>query len=362
MATPNPLGLASNRASALGRMRSGGAWAAQGDALCTMPDTSTQRTCVWPWPASDLALPAAYVQDSNHAWSVTLAPGTVSSLFGPPLDHQSLVVNRTADGGFTWQKADVPGDYPGSTVALSFVDPDHGFIVTSPYMAPLLASSTILATSDGGATWNVVAANIPDNPFLGDALAVSDATTLWVADGTSYSSPLLAVSRDGGKNWTDVRLPGLGTQYSEQAASRSVTFVDPSTGFVTVSTSSNAEVFGTTDGGLTWTRKNMPSRFGVLAGADFTYGLDVADFVDADHWVAAVGTAFQSTADAGKTWQLAANAGLPRGAFVALAFQDATHGFGLFEPYVAPLGTDRYLLYQTENGGDSWEAVDGAQP
>ena len=364
MATPNLSGLAPNRASALGRLRSGGAWAAQGAALCTMPGTSIQTTCQTPWPASDLILPATYVLDAKHAWSVTLAPGTVNPnpSFAPPFDHQRVVVNRTSDGGVTWQKADVPGDYPGSTFALSFVDPEHGFIVTSPYQSLQLPSSTVLATSDGGATWSVVTASIPDNPVLGDALAVSDASTLWVAGGTSYRSPLLAVSRDGGRSWTEVALPGLGAQGSDQLASRSVAFVDSSTGFVTVQTGSDSRVFGTTDGGRNWTRENMPARFGVLDGAYTSNGLDVTDYVDADHWVASVGATFQSTADGGKTWQPAANAGLPRGVFIGLAFQDATHGFGLFQPYQAPLGTDQYMLYGTYNGGDYWWPVDGAQP
>ena len=68
--------------------------------------------------------------------------------------------------------------------------------------------STVLRTSDGGTTWEVTGSL----PGLGSMFAVSDSLTLWagsqpVAGGVGH--PLLDVSRDGGRTWSEAQLPGI---------------------------------------------------------------------------------------------------------------------------------------------------------
>ena len=349
---PDPSAILANaRVSALGRMELGGVWAVQGSSFCQMPDASNE-SCTSPWPSSDTDPPAVFVLDQKHAWTITLTPGSVLQGQGPPYDHLNLVVNRTSDGGVNWKQANVPGDYTFSQFGISFVDPQHGYLIASPHDP---APSTVLATADGGASWSVVATVQLQHGSLGAEFTASDDSTLWAGGQgeAKINHPLLAVSRDSGKTWSEVTLPGLEGVWAGDGAwwmTEPPTFLDPSTGFVTVTdgdsaAASGTEFFGTTDGGRTWTRENM------------RVGFYTADFIDASHWVAANGTTLTFTSDGGRTWQavwpngMAAGAGLPAGTFVALVFLDPNDGFATYRPDGA---ADDYL-YRTSNGGISWE-------
>lgn len=356
--------LAESRASALGRMANGGAWAVQGSNFCTMPDSS-QQSCMWPWPASDTEPPAVFVLDGKHAWSVTLTAGSVLQGDGPPYDHLNIVVNRTTDGGITWKQATVPGDYTFSQFGISFVNPLVGYIIASPDGASGYA--TVLSSHDGGATWTVVAKVTTSNGPLGAQLTTSDATTLWAgAQGEAkINHPLLAVSRDGGKSWSEVTLPGYRGAWGGDGGETfgPPVFVDSSVGFVTVQATAgpatpqvpgDTEVFGTRDGGRTWTHETLPASFQPSSSPITWYGPD--DFIDATNWVVAQGSTLFVTAD-GKTWKSALGQGLPPGSFDKLVFLDPSDGFALFK---ASDGSGTFL-YQTSSGGDEWQPVYGGQ-
>lgn len=368
---PDPSAILANaRVSALGKMELGGVWAVQGSYFCQMPDASNE-TCTSPWPSSDTEPPSVFVLDNMHAWTITLAPGSVLQGQGPPYDHLNIVVNRTSDSGLNWKQATVPGDYTFSQFGISFVDPLHGYLIASPREFSSVA--TVLSTQDGGATWTVVARVSTANGPLGAQLTASDATTLWAgAQGEAkISHPLLAVSRDGGKSWSEVTLPGLAGAWGGDGGETygPPVFVNPSTGFVTVQVApdtptvpTDTEVFGTTDGGRTWARKTMPAGFPSNGSAGPAWS-GVADFIDASHWVAASGTTLTFTSDGGRTWQavwpngMPASAGLPAGTFVGLVFFDPNVGFATYRPDGA---ADNYL-YRTSNGGISWELASTGQ-
>jgi photosystem II stability/assembly factor-like uncharacterized protein len=356
---PDPSAILANaRVSALGRMELGGVWAVQGSSFCQMPDASNE-SCYSPWPGSDTEPPAIFVLDETHAWTITLTAGSVLHGQGPPFDHLNVIVNRIINiSGRTWQQVPVPGDYTDSQLAIAFSDPPVGYIVASPHDS---GPSTVLATEDGGASWNVAATVQLPHGSLGAELTASDDSTLWAGGQSEAKSshPLLAVSRDGGKTWSEVTLPGLEGVWAGDGTwwmTEPPTFLDPSTGFVTVTSGDSAaasgtEVFGTTDGGRTWTRENMP------------VGFYTADFIDASRWVAASGTTLTFTSDGGRTWQavwpngMPASAGLPAGTFVGLVFLDPNDGFATYRPDGA---ADNYL-YRTSNGGISWELASTGQ-
>jgi photosystem II stability/assembly factor-like uncharacterized protein len=358
--------LAGARASQLDRMGTGGAWAVEESSFCTMPNQSHQ-TCDLPWPASDTDTPTIFVLDEKHAWSVTLTPGSVLGGQGPPFDHLNIVVNRTSDGGITWKQANVPGDYTFSQFGISFVDPMVGYIIASPH--EFSSYATVLATRDGGATWAVEATVHMLHGPLGAQLTASDATTLWAGaqPEAKINHPLLAVSRDGGKTWSEVTLPGYQGAWGGDGGETlgPPVFVDSSVGFVTVQASpapnapqvpTDTEVFGTKDGGRTWTHETLPAGFPASgSSAPAWYGPD--DFIDATNWVAAEGSTLFVTAD-GKTWKSALGSGLPQGSFAALVFLDPANGFGLFK---AADGSGTFL-YRTSDGGYEWQPVYGGQP
>lgn len=353
--TPDPsLQLAEASASALGRMRSGGAWMVMGEGFCTIADP-TGDICRTPWPSSDTQPPAVFVLDKKHAWTITLGPGSVIRGQGLPWDHLTAVVNRTVDGGASWQAASVPGDYSNSQLAIAFTDPLAGYLIATPHDGA--SSATVLTTSDGGSSWRVVATVHLHDGSPGAELAASDGSTIWAGAQleATINHPVLAVSRDRGRTWSEVTLPGLAGLWGGDGMIEALgppVFVNPSVGFFTVrGLNSEAQVFGTRDGGRTWTRENMPAGLVLTNPTGYSNGLATVDFIDADRWVAATDSAILSTSDGGKTWTGGKPLGLPAGRFVKLVFLDPENGLGLFQPTD---GTGSYL-YRTWNGGISWQ-------
>jgi hypothetical protein len=334
-------------------MGSGGAWAVQGPEFERIPDAGNSYG-ESPWPASDTEPPAVFVLDKDSAWTVTMTPGSVPFGQDPPYDHLNVVVNRS-QGGVPWKQASVPGDYSNSQLAITFANPLVGYMIASPHDGA--AGSTVLTTRDGGATWSVVARVALQYGGLGAELTASDAETLWAGgQGESKTGhPLLAVSRDSGRTWSEVTLPGLEGQWAGDGSALAVeppVFIDPSVGFFTVLVNGvDPEVFSTTDAGRTWTVANFPAGLNVTVARNALRS--GAAFVDATHWGAAVGSTVQLTSDAGKTWTKSLGLSLPAGRFVKLVFIDASTGYGLFEPAGGP----EYSLYRTSSGGDDWSLV-----
>ena len=87
----------------------------------------------------------------------------------------------TRDGGRTWDR-----QYEGAVdvTALSFPDPDHGWA---------LSAESLLATGDGGQHWEGVEPP-PGRPLRAGALVVQESG--WVVAGTE-----LFVTEDGGRHW-----------------------------------------------------------------------------------------------------------------------------------------------------------------
>jgi photosystem II stability/assembly factor-like uncharacterized protein len=263
----------------------------------------------------DVALPArnAFLTqgttqflDEAHAWTVSLGPGS-TDFTGSTDDIARYVVDRTSDGGRTWKAADVPGNYAGTSASIGFVDDQHGYLLAAAQRHSS-GRSTVLRTDDGGAMWSVAGAG----PWLGSLLAVSDATTIWAAGqeqaGGEFAQPILAVSRDGGRTFEDVTLPGVQGTTEAQCdcyMPEPPVLVDPSTGYLVVvtlaSTPMESRLYRTTDAGLTWT--SIADRTDVEAS-----GLAV---LDSTHLLLARvnPTSVDLSADGGSTWSTASAGG-----------------------------------------------------
>jgi photosystem II stability/assembly factor-like uncharacterized protein len=352
MPPPDPSAvLAGALTSGFGSVRSGGAWWVQGNGfwVATDPMHASGNS---PWPGSDTVPPAVFVLDQKHGWTVTLGSGSLNPYGGQgqDFDHLKAVVNRTTDGGLTWQQAQVPGDYPDSLLTLSFVDQLHGFLMCSGSSPEM--TSTILRTDDGGATWTVVATvgPVPPGANPGGMFTASDASTLWAGaqvEAVGHGHPLLAVSRDAGRTWSDVPLPGNEglaggfDVFMEEAP----VFLDANTGFVNVLNSRGetfSDVFITTDGGRTWTGQHVP------------FDARHVDFLDTSHWLAPGNSSVAVTADGGKTWKTVLDQTIGIGAFVQLEFLNPQNGYGIFEPNGE---RGHYYLYRTDSGGADWVLV-----
>ena len=104
-------------------------------------------------------------------------------------------VFRSDDGGATWQVSATPiRSGPSAGIfALAFRGQQHGFAVGGDFATPTVAPDSLAVTSDGGATWQLVA-DAPNQYRSGAAWVTGQAA---VAVGPSGSDG----SRDGAATW-----------------------------------------------------------------------------------------------------------------------------------------------------------------
>jgi photosystem II stability/assembly factor-like uncharacterized protein len=347
-----------------GATRDGAVWAVQGSYLLTSTDNGvTWRAGSFPSSKGATAFETAYVLDPNHAWALTSDQPT-NGTQSPPLPG---TISRTSDGGKTWKSAPVSGNFDCPRATLSFVTAERGFLLcavpstpgpSGPLAQSLLSakegSGTVLATTDGGATWSVAGSA----PGLSEDFTASDSTTLWSVPDT-ISSELtgaqLYVSRNGGATWSTVDLPGLAsvpanTSVGVQAGP---VFWDASNGAIAVSVDQCCSIdtiaiwfFRTGDDGRSWSvvKEPRPYPLDPLLSDNATVGRA---------WtVMGVGGFFNVTVsgDYGATWVDAGGAGMPGNtAFLSLVMVDSTHGVATV--FAAP-GTRVLML--TSDGGRTW--------
>jgi photosystem II stability/assembly factor-like uncharacterized protein len=253
---------------------------------------------------------------------------------------------KSTDGGSVWTALDSKRAL--TFTSIRFADPLHGFVA---------ANSLVLATKDGGATWDSVASS-------GTAVTCYDAATVLLATYHSISR-----STDSARSWTVAS-----TEVGANGSIESIAFgpgglcaaVGPSGGIVLISNDSgrnwrqvagsldtdkplglhfptadrgylcaaNARVFRSSDSGASWQRLVPP------VATDYN---DVHFTTRNMGWlVGGRGTALR-TEDAGRTWY-PTNTGVGA-ALRSVYFFDAMHGL---------IVGDSGIILKTSNGGISW--------
>ena len=351
-----------------GTMRNGGIWAIQGSYLLTSMDNGASwRAGTFPSPIGFTAYEQAFVLDQDHAWALTSdqqTKGTQST----PLPG---TVSRTSDGGKTWQSAPLSADVQCPRAAMSFVDARRGFLMcavpstpgpSGPLAQSLLSategSGTVLATTDGGATWSIVGSA----PGLSQAFTASDANTLWStpdAISSELTGAELYVSRNGGATWSAVNLPGLAsvpanTTVSVQAGP---VFWDASNGAMAVGVDQCCSVdtiaiwfFRTADAGRSWSvfKEPRPYPLDPLLSDNATVGR-VWTVIGVDGLFNVL-----VSGDYGATWVHAGGAGMPANTtFLSLDMFDQTHGVA-----TVFAGPGTRVLMLTSDGGRTWHPAD----
>lgn len=339
-----------------------GLWAVAGGQLYLSGDfgaTWVQRALV---PSVALGatsgdvLSSVFVLDASHAW--TASPGSGSTVpyggQGPGYDHLFVVISRTSDGGATWQSVTVPGDWGGTQPVLAFADAQHGFLLLSGLRGG--GPSVVFATVDGGATWQ----RVGGADRLGSIFTASDATTLWAGnegDAGPVARPVLDVSRDGGRTWTDARLPGLiGDIFVNDNPVAPPVFSgqDGAVAVIAASTDTSPMVrfYRSSDGGRTWA---LAAQVHIgESGSTAVAVVDPLHYVVIDSHTGQL----QATSDGGVTWQPAASSGL--GAALRLRFWDPGNGVAVVQMTngQAPAAG----LVRTTDSGRTWSPVVIAAP
>jgi photosystem II stability/assembly factor-like uncharacterized protein len=151
---------------------------------------------------------------------------------GGAFSGEDLVV-KSVDAGETWSAV---GDAQLSITGL-FVDPHRS---TTVYAR---ASSGVWKTTNGGATWDILAG------VFFDPLAIDPNATDTVYSPSAGKTALIAKSEDGGASWTDLAV-GLRSPRVTAVAT------DPAIPTTAYAGTFEDGVFKSTDGGTTWAAAN----------------------------------------------------------------------------------------------------------
>ena len=348
-----------------GLMRSGGIWAVAGPYLLTSTDNgATWRAGDFPSPGGPVPVEPVYVLDQSHAWAIA----STGSAAGDSAAGVLFFVDRTINGGLTWQQVPVSGDFGCAVATPSFVDADRGFIMCSvgsraaagSGATATRGSGTVLRTVDGGVNWSVAGSAAG----LGSAFTASDANTLWSAPdygSSTLTGAALYVSRDAGATWSTVDLPELASipAGAQVGIAAGPIFWDFSNGAIAVGVGQGGSDVGpavwfyrTSDAGRSWTLVKKPTLWPVAS-------LPSTVLVGREWAVPGDGGPYGLTAsgDFGASWADVPGFGMPEnGAFQWVDFTDATHGAAVVS--AVPGASFARSLMLSSNGGRTWHAAD----
>ena len=221
------------------------------------------------------------------------------------------------------------------------------------------AGSTVLRTTDGGATWQKLSVTDEALDFR-DIDAIDPQTAYVLSIGNGPASRIYKTT-DAGKTWT------MQFKASDQKVFLdAMSFWDARNGIVFGDSVDRKHYILTTDnGGATWTRvppDNLPPAL-ENEGAFAASGTNIALFGKTHAWIgtgAAAKARVLRTADRGKTWQVADTplAAGPSSGIFSIAFRDAKHGVIAGGDYRKEKEAVDNLAV-TSDGGLTWTLVKG---
>ncbi|HVC33044.1 MAG TPA: hypothetical protein VNL16_05995 [Chloroflexota bacterium] len=258
------------------------------------------------------------------------------------------VLLQTTDRGAHWTEA----------YTTRLTDPTVAF--TSPTAGWLLGQSCggnlptgcvghLLATTDGGQTWHEV--TLPErSPAL--AFAHPTAADGWLAVSHDRASAAhLLVTHDGGRTWRTLPEPAGNLGFAQ-----TLFFRTPSDGWLLAAGqpaagSQQKQVYQTTDGGVSWTKRAASAAWGQAGSKD--QGIPTGGYVgpmlfttDQDGWIASPRGSLLHSTDAGQTWQPAT---ISSNSFSDVSFASPSVGWAL--------SGEGPGLWATGDGGKSWREL-----
>lgn len=196
---------------------------------------------------------------------------------------------------------------------IQFTGSNYGFAVGD--------AGTIMATYDGGLTWDVQYEAITDNMY--DVAVIDPLNAFAVGDNGQAIK-----TTNGGYNWQDMKLQGSN-------ALNAVVFVDNKNGWIAGDAKS---LYHTTDGGATWIKQ--------LQSGGITGDIAGISFVDAnDGWFVSQAGLVYHTTNAGTNWTLQKTLGV------------SSNRIRFYSSILGAAACDNGMVAITTNGGAAWTIV-----
>jgi len=221
------------------------------------------------------------------------------------------------------------------------------------------SASTVLRTTDGGATWRKL--NVTSEALDFRDIDAVDAQTAYALSIGNGPASRIYKTIDGGASWT------LQFQNDDpKAFLDAMTFRDANHGVVFGdSIDGRFYILLTDNGGRNWTRVPANTLPAALEneGAFAASGTNIAVFGNTHAWIgtgAAIKARVLRTADGGRTWQVADTplAAGPSAGIFSIAFRDALHGVVVGGDYRKEQQAVENLAITTD-GGVTWKLVKG---
>jgi photosystem II stability/assembly factor-like uncharacterized protein len=265
--------------------------------------------------AALVATSAAFAKKGkSYDWTLT-PTGSAARLRGLSVVNDKVVwtsgslgtVLRTTDRGKTWQSVGPPGTSTLQFRDIEAFDKDHAVILSIGE----LTDSRVYVTSDGGAHWTQTFTNTEPGAFYDCMTFFDKHRGLALSDPPNGKFRLIA-TKDGGMTWQVVSQagmpPALPGEFAFAASGQCITSQHGHNAWIGSGGGAQARVFRSKDGGNTWQVSPTPINSGPSAG------IFALAFRDKKHGIA-VGGDFAAptaspnsrafTSDGGKTWTLA---------------------------------------------------------
>ena len=231
----------------------------------------------WTWTAEHTGFIGNFLDvaaSGHHVWVVDDIP----SVSAPTVASSSLLASN--NGGRTWHRESIPGPFP-VICDVAFSDARRGWAVTQ---ARNLSGSAVYSTVDGGRHWRL---RYSTTDAALSRLACVGQQHCWVIGNDCQVPGAIVETNDGGAHWTQV-IPDRSAYY------RAITFVDADYGWAV----GGRTIIATTDGGRSWVRQTTPRL-----GDDLSTGCSSVAFSDREHgWVMLGPIGLLVTENGGRSW------------------------------------------------------------
>jgi photosystem II stability/assembly factor-like uncharacterized protein len=277
--------------------------------------------------------------DTQYAWIAIPTAPTIG---------QAVKILRTADGGRSWQSTVIPDKISAGVDRPDFLGHQQGWIETIGTAGAGSMPADIWHSTDGGATWTLIATpgrlspDGPSDPIYQNAQTAIMTGNPQATQGRSRV-PGIAITHDGGKQWQIEELsipPGISPNSYVETTSPvffgNAVILPVYVGNLDSGMGDGFTLYHSNNSGQTWSPTPVVhisvSRAVLVLDPNHVWATDTKS------------GQLYATSDGGMNWtQITTKAYT----FTHLSFIDASNGWGLTESG----------LYQTSDGGKIWQQI-----